>query len=213
MFVCAFFIARTFEDDSLVYPYHMLLGISMSFIVLLRFVWGFIGSRHARFASFRLKPKELFKYLKDILYSKTQVSEAHNPASSWVALIMMFLALGLAVTGYLMTVKIYKEVFEEVHELLANAFLIATILHISGIILHTIRYKDGIGISMLNGKKSIQVSENIEISHSYRFAGVVFFIIFLSFIVFLNFNYNIQKQNFTIYNQSLQLGEAEENEK
>lgn len=209
MFIAAFFIAKTFDDESILYPYHMLLGLSMAFLVLLRIVWGVMGSRNAKFSSFSLNPRDLVRYMKDVLHSKNHVSDAHNPASSWVAIIMMFLALGLAVTGYLMTVKFYKEIFEEIHGLFANAFVIAAILHVCGIILHTFRYKDGIGASMLHGRKKVEAPNVSGISHSYRFAGVVFILVFFSFVLYLNNNYNRQKQNLTMFNKSLQLGEAE----
>lgn len=213
MFIAAFFIAKTFDDESILYPYHMLLGLSMAFIVVLRIVWGVVGSRNAKFSSFSLNPRDLVNYLKDILNAKTHVNGAHNPASSWIAIIMMLLALGLAATGYLMTVKIYKEVFEEIHELMANAFVVAAILHVSGIILHTFRYQDGIGLSMLHGRKSIETPDDAEINHSYRFVGVIFVVMFLSFVIYLNNNYDRQKQNLTIFNRSFQLGEADSDEK
>lgn len=211
MFIAAFFIAKTFDDESALYPYHMLLGLSMAFIVLLRIIWGIVGSRNAKFSSFSLNPKELVNYLKSVIGSKNQHNAAHNPASSWMAIIMMFLALGLAVTGYLMTVKIYKEVFEEIHELFANAFVVAAILHVSGIVLHTFRYKDGIGLSMLHGKKSVENGNESGIPHPYRLVGILFTVIFLIFLIYLNNNYDRQKQNLVIFNKTLQLGEVENN--
>ncbi|NOT78383.1 MAG: cytochrome b [Bacteriovoracaceae bacterium] len=213
MFIAAFFIAKTFDDDSAVYPYHMLLGLSMAYIVILRIMWGLIGSRNAKFSSLTLKPKDLVNYLKGVLYSKNQINGAHNPASSWIALIMMFLTLGLAVTGYLMTMSLYKELVEEIHELLANAFIVAAVMHVSGIILHTYRFRDGISLSMINGKKNIDLPNEAEINHTYRFAGAIFFVMFLGFILFLNNNYDRQKQNLTVLNKSFQLGELENNEK
>lgn len=211
MFIAAFFIAKTFDDESAIYPYHMLLGLSMALIVLLRIVWGIVGSRNAKFTSFSLGPKELVNYLKAVIGSKNQHNAAHNPASSWIAIIMMFLALGLAVTGYLMTVKVYKEVFEEIHEVFANAFVVAAILHVSGIVLHTLRYKDGIGLSMLHGLKKIENVNESGIAHPYRLVGVLFSIMILLFLIYLNNNYDRQKQNLVIFNKSIQLGEGEKN--
>lgn len=213
MFIAAFFIAKTFDDDSVLYPYHMLLGLSMAFIVILRLMWGLIGSRNAKFSSLTLKPKDLVNYLKGVLHSKNHINGAHNPASSWVALIMMFLALGLAITGYLMTMSLYKELIEEIHELLANAFVVAAALHVSGIILHTYRFRDGISLSMINGRKNIDLASEAEIKHSYSFAGAIFFVMFLGFILFLINNYDRQKQNLTVFNKSFQLGELDNNEK
>ncbi len=212
MFIVAFFIAKTLDDESILYPYHMLLGFSMAFIVILRIVWGIAGSRNAKFSSFSLRPMDLINYLRDVLNPKKNINTAHNPASSWVAIIMMLLALGLAATGYLMTTKIYKEIFEEIHELLANAFVVTAILHVSGIILHNFRYHDGIGWSMLTGRKKTSDVSDSEIPHSYAGVGAIFFILFLSFVIYLNNHYDRSAQNLTIFNKSLQLGDGEQDE-
>lgn len=59
LFVFSFFIAKVIDDDSALYAYHMLSGILMSLLVILRVFWGFVGTRYARFSSFMLHPKDL----------------------------------------------------------------------------------------------------------------------------------------------------------
>jgi len=103
LFISAFLIAKNIDDDSPIYAYHMLIGMTMTVTVLLRIVWGIIGSRWAKFSSFALQHYALLGYTKDIFISKTKRYIGHNPASSWAALIMMALTFGLAGTGYMMT--------------------------------------------------------------------------------------------------------------
>ena len=62
----------------------------------------------------------------------------HNPASSWAAVTMLLLALALGVTGFLMANGSAGESFEDRHELLANAFIVVVVLHVAGVILHTL---------------------------------------------------------------------------
>lgn len=209
LFIAAFFIVKTFDDDSAIYPLHMMLGITMGLAASLRILWGLFGSKHARFSSFALKPSELITYLKNAVTSKTKIYLGHNPASSWVSIAMIVLSLGLATTGILMAQKINKELFEEVHELFANAFFILAIAHVAGIILHTIRHKQLIGLSMLHGKKQIQDNEEgLQSNHS--FVALIFIIIIGLFALNLNKNYDQSKRSLNLFGLDLQLGKIEQ---
>src|SRR5690606_17310379 len=118
------------------------------------------------------KPRSLFSYFKSILQGKSLTTIGHNPASSWAALLMLALAVGLGITGYLMTSSGSTEIWEDAHELMAKAFLIVAIAHVAGIVLYTFRHKDLIGLSMVHGKKrSIEGEEGIP--HYHRGAAAL----------------------------------------
>jgi len=51
--------------------------------------------------------------------------DGHNPAASWSVYALLALAAGTAVTGWLNYNAVGGEAFEEVHEALANAWLVA----------------------------------------------------------------------------------------
>lgn len=153
LFLGAFGIAKLIDDDSPWFSQHMLLGLVLFFLTSLRILWGLLGSRYARFSSFPMKPTQLINYFKGIISSRDKSYFAHNPASAWGALTMIALALSLGITGYLMTTG-QKELFEDIHELLANAFALVVIAHVSGVILHHLRNGDGIMWSMVHGKKN-----------------------------------------------------------
>ena len=95
LFVFAFFIAKTVDDENPVFSYHMLAGLMLGGLVTLRIIWGFLGTNYARFSSFALHPKDLIQYLTGILSGNKKRWAGHNPTSSWAALIMMASALML----------------------------------------------------------------------------------------------------------------------
>lgn len=209
LFVGAFFIAQVYDDKSAQYPLHMMLGMTLTLTVLLRIIWGLWGSEHARFSSFKLKPRELLAYFKNLLSSKTLRYLGHNPASSWVAILMMVFTLGLAFSGYMMVQGQNKHFFKEVHELVANAFLVTVIGHVVGIALHTWKHKDAIGLSMIHGSKKA-VAGDVGIKKNYPIVALLFVLIVGSFVVQLDKNYNRTTQNLNLFGKLLQLGELEQ---
>lgn len=209
-FLTAFFIAKTIDDDSPVYFYHMLAGLLLGFLVILRTLWGFLGTKHSLFSGFSFNPSLLFSYFLGILKGEKKRWIGHNPATSWVAIIMMIMALGLGVTGYLMTTRINKEDFEDLHELLANGFIILVILHISGVIIHTLRYKEMIALSMIDGKK-LNAPPNESIPNAKNGVGVIFIGLVIAFIFYLFMNYDSQNRSLRFFQTTLQLeGNIEE---
>lgn len=208
LFIAAFLIAKTVDDESPVFSYHMLAGLLLAFTVLLRIVWGFIGSKHSRFASFALHPKDLVTYFTGILSGDKRKWAGHNPASSWATLVMLTLSLGLGITGYLMASG-QKETFEDVHELLANGFLVVVLMHIAGIVLHALRHRDGIALTMIDGAKS-DSPETETISNSRPAIALLFVGLVATFGIHLAKNFDSKKRDLNFFGTILQLGENED---
>lgn len=208
LFVFSFFVAKVIDDDSALYSYHMLAGFFMTLLVILRIVWGFIGSKHIRLSSFRLSPSELIKYLSLVLSTKSKRYLGHNPASSYAALGMFGFTFGLTLTGILMTKEINKHFFEEVHELCASGFIITAILHVVGVIFHQTKQKDGMIFSMVNGrKKSIEGESGIASRHPMT--ALVFVGLIITFALYLNQNYESSNQELNFFGAQIKLGEEE----
>jgi cytochrome b len=208
LFVTAFFIAKTIDDDSPTFYYHMLAGLLLGFTVLLRILWGIVGTKYSRFSSFALHPKDLLAYLMGILTGDRRKWPGHNPASSWAALAMFVLALGLGITGYLMASGQTEE-FEDFHELLANGFLVVVLMHVAGVVLHSLRHQDAIGLSMVHGKKKdIADSDGIASARpgvAFLFVGLV-----LMFTSQLVSGFDSKTLSLSLFGRTLQLGEGEE---
>lgn len=206
LFVTIYFITNTFDDESTVFTAHMLLGLMLVFITFLRLIWGVMGSKYARFSSFVLAPRDLLAYLKAVLTGTTEAKVGRNPASSWAALTMMGLGFGLGGTGYLMATGRSTDTLEEVHELMANGFLVVALLHIGGIVLHMVRHKDKMGLSMIHGFKNA-TDTTTGISHSYRAVGLGFMVLIALFTGALLHGYTPANQSLHLFGQTLQLSE------
>jgi len=92
--VIAFFTAYFTEDDFL--TQHVWAGYIVGTVVLFRIVWGFIGSKHARFSDFIYSPAAVFGYLKGLVRGKPQHYMGHNPAGG-AMVIALLLSLGATV--------------------------------------------------------------------------------------------------------------------
>lgn len=206
LFIFAFVIAKTVDDESPTFSYHMLAGLLLGGLVALRLIWGLIGSKYARFSTFALRPSDLVSYLKGILTGDKKLWAGHNPASSWAALVMMGSAVMLAVTGYFMTTG-YKEEFEDAHELFANAFLVTALLHTAGVIIHSLRHQDGIALSMVHGKKA--GTNEDAISGQRPVVALLLIILMTGFGSYLYKNYNSDNQEITLLGKTLHLGEED----
>jgi cytochrome b len=153
LFVGAFVIAKTVDDEDPRFHWHMLLGIALGANAILRLLWGFVGSTHSRFLNFPLAPRSLVRYLGGLLQGDRTRWSGHNPASSWLTLFLLGLALALPASGLLMSAGYAKKPLEEAHEIFGTLFVLGVLAHFAGIALHTLRFKELIGLSMFDGKK------------------------------------------------------------
>ncbi|WP_164078334.1 cytochrome b/b6 domain-containing protein [Alteromonas facilis] len=210
-FITAFTIANTIDDDDTAFSYHMLAGIFISALVLWRILWGLIGTRHARFSDFSLQPNALLSYIKNITSDGAKVWTGHNPASSWAAIAMFLLTLSLATTGFCMISGIGGEEIEDIHELLANAFIVIVLLHIAGIVIHTKKHKDSLGKSMLHGMKE-KLDEPVTPVASRKKSGAILLSLSLFMLFYLVSNFDATTRTLDILGQSFHMTEYETSE-
>jgi len=78
---------------------HMLSGYTILSLVLFRILWGFLGSTHARFASFVRGPAAVISYLRGLSGHETGRHLGHNPAGAWSVILMLAALLLQAATG------------------------------------------------------------------------------------------------------------------
>ncbi|MBL8744230.1 MAG: cytochrome b/b6 domain-containing protein [Myxococcales bacterium] len=159
----AFAIGKLVDDDQPTFAVHMLLGATAAFLVVLRIVWGLVGSRHARFASFAFGPRAILSYFRGLFTKDANHYVGHNPGSSVAIFAMLALTVGTAATGVLMSSS--GEAVEELHELFANALIFVAVAHVAGVLLHTLRHRENLTSSMIVGKKLGKETDAIPSSH------------------------------------------------
>lgn len=110
---------------------HEWAGYTASALVLARIVWGFVGSRHARFSDFFPTPGRLARHFQALRRGEHPSYLGHNPLGALMMLALMALVLALGVTGWMQTTDAYfgEEWLMELHEFLAHALLVAAGLH------------------------------------------------------------------------------------
>lgn len=211
MFAAGFFVAAYFafatDDDSRLFSYHAIAGLTIALMIIMRIVWGFVGTRYARFSSFVFGPRDVIDYLIGVVRGSHIVHVGHNPGGAWAAFVMFALVLGLAVTGLLMGRG--NDEAEELHELCAYAMCAVVALHIGGVILHTVRRRENIIASMVHGRK--QVDSGVGIASSRPIVALIFIALSGAWVYGLLKNYDAVSQSIQvpIVGYSVVIGESE----
>ena len=78
---------------------HTILGYFVICLVLLRIIWGFIGTKHARFHDFLYRPGKIYHYLKSLINGNPTHYIGHNPAGGLMVIVMLLSLLVTAFTG------------------------------------------------------------------------------------------------------------------
>ncbi len=88
----------TGEELDLVHAY---AGYYIMGLIVVRIIWGFIGTKYARFSQFIRSPQAAFNYLKELFSSQKDNNEekyiGHNPAGGWMVIMLL---LSILATGY-----------------------------------------------------------------------------------------------------------------
>jgi cytochrome b len=78
---------------------HANAGYGVVGVVTLRLLWGFAGTRYARFSEFLRGPRETINYLKSFAAGKPAHYLGHNPAGGWMIVLLLAMLLGTSWTG------------------------------------------------------------------------------------------------------------------
>lgn len=170
--VTAFFVAYLTEDD--VMGLHVWAGYLVFSLVVLRIGWGFVGTTHARFASFVRRPAEVVNYLKRLLARRAPRYVGHNPAGGAMIVALLISLIATTSTGMVLygaaagsgplagaaaamgvVGEHSAEAFEEVHEFFANFTLLLVAVHVTGVILESLRHGENLVRAMVTGRKRV----------------------------------------------------------
>lgn len=134
---------------------HERIGYALAVLIVLRLIWGMVGPRHARFASFVQGPRRVFAYLADIAHGREARYLGHNPAGAAMILTLLGVTALTALTGWLQTTDMFfgSSGMEAVHESLATLILVLVAAHLGGVMLASLRHHENLAAAMITGRK------------------------------------------------------------
>lgn len=145
---------------------HIAAGVAATLLIGLRVIWGFTGSRHARFADFVVTPAHLFAHAIDLAKGRAGRHLGHNPPGGWMILALIATIAALALTGTVTLGGALRagplaadvgyaagSAAKEIHEALAIALLALIAAHLAGVLIESLRTRENLVRAMVTGRK------------------------------------------------------------
>jgi cytochrome b len=167
LLVGSFLVAFVTEDDFLLL--HSWAGYVVGAAILIRVIWGFIGTPHARFSDFVTSPHTAFGYAKDAFLLRAKRYIGHNPAGGLMIIALMVSLVittftGIALYGaaenagplastFASNGAAWENPLEEIHEFFANFTMFLVVIHVAGVVLESLIHRENLVRSMINGFK------------------------------------------------------------
>jgi cytochrome b len=132
---------------------HVTLGYTMAGLVAFRLVWGLVGTRHARFASFVRGPAAVVRYLRSLLSGQPEPHAGHNPAGALAIVALLGMTVLVTAAGWATYNELGGEWLEELHEGAANVMLAIVGVHVAGVVLSSWLHHDNLVGAMVSGRR------------------------------------------------------------
>ncbi|MBI5901211.1 MAG: cytochrome b/b6 domain-containing protein [Rhodocyclales bacterium] len=132
---------------------HVLAGYGLAGLIAFRVLWGFVGSRHARFADFLPTPGKVVAYLESLLAGRPRHYLGHNPAGAVAIFLLLAGGLIVAASGYATYNEIGGHLLEEVHDVAANGMMALVIIHLAGVVVSSWLHHENLVKAMITGRK------------------------------------------------------------
>lgn len=144
--------------------WHKAVGYAGLAVLVARVAWGFVGSRHARFAQFLRGAGPTWRYLKLALRGREPRHLGHNPLGACMVLAMIACLSGLALSGWLYTTDRFwgDETVERIHLALAWTIVVLAVLHVAGVVIASVRHRENLVVAMATGDKREARGSDIE---------------------------------------------------
>ena len=150
--------------------WHFYFGFVIAGLVGVRLIWGFVGTRNARFSSFLFGPGATLAYLRHLPSRKPSNWIGHNPMGGWSVFLMLGLLIAQVATGLMSDPQDYinvgplaqyvpdsvSDLSVKLHNILSTLLLIVVGLHIAAILFYKRWKGENLVGPMITGKKMVE---------------------------------------------------------
>jgi cytochrome b len=168
--------------------WHMRAGEAMLALVLFRVVWGFAGSRYARFSSFVRGPRAVISYARSIFAPAHEVYAGHNPLGGWMVIALLLVLLFQTGTGLFTNDDVLTDgplvrfITKDLSDTISsfhrrNAWVVGglAIAHIGAVIFYRVALKQNLISPMLHGAKFLRTGHAAAAGDGYNMRAAVLF--------------------------------------
>ncbi len=151
--------------------WHVWIGEALLALVVARLLWGCFGSETARFRRFVASPAAALRHLRGLFHREPDVQVGHNPAGSWMVLLLLALLLAETLSGLYVNNDIADQgplsqlvpawlanAISALHGLVWDVLLAAVALHVLVIALYAAAKGHDLLRPMLTGYKRLPSS-------------------------------------------------------
>ncbi len=134
---------------------HEAAGYAVLVLVMARVVWGFVGTRNARFGSFVTGPRTVLHYLSRLRSGRAPRHLGHNPAGGAMIIALLVLLVVVAGSGWMSETDAWFGVpwVDHLHHLSAHLLLVLIGLHVAGVIASSWLHRENLVVAMITGCK------------------------------------------------------------
>ncbi len=135
--------------------------------VVIRIVWGFVGSRYARFREFVQPAHRVKQYWRELLSHRERHYIGHNPLGGWMIVALLLVALLTGFTGWLFNTDMFWGFYwlSLLHEILAWTLLGLIVLHVGGVVFTSLRQRENLVRAMWTGCKQAPQHQQAQRPH------------------------------------------------
>lgn len=172
-------LTRELEGDW--FAWHTRFGYAVLVLVVTRILWGFLGTRHARFADFVRGPRAILGYLRGLRTDKTAPGQpidatavgaaaappaGHNPLGALMILAFLAMLLTQALTGLFANDQVFEtgplfgyvtietsDRLTSLHKQLFDWIAIAVAVHVAAAFIYLWVRRENLILPMITGRK------------------------------------------------------------
>ncbi len=148
---------------------HLIVGYTLTVVLLTRLLWGFVGSYHARFLNFYYSPARMLRYIRLLRQGKPEHYLGHNPLGAAMVFLLLGLLTLISASGLLLAAALeYEGPFLyfnrfisdaasygllKVHEIAVYVTILCIGMHLIGVWTASKQHDENLVYAMFTGKK------------------------------------------------------------